>query len=310
MRGYALAVIGHCFNPCVNHYFHFMKFELDHWNGLACYTAAMRFLNANSDKYGLNTKYIGGIGYSKGEYAITRLSDPNHAGGTESKKFEGFPDGSPEQQPWPGYSSKIACGMQGMGMGLFETEYITSDYAPTMIVCGENDRDVITKQHPMFVKKLDELNANYISLFMQGLGHEIPNGYDERMGVDRYLLSVDFFDRYLRVEDKLPPVVLATSPYDKKEGVSPDEKITVQFAPVIDEKTVIENKGIKLVSIKDSKEVDGSWKITNGGTKFNFTPAQALKNNEEYKIIISPKIKDKAGTRMGKEKIITFKVAS
>ena len=310
MRGYAYVVMGHCFNPCVNHYFHFGKFELDHWNGFACYTAGIRYLNANSDKYNLNTNYIGGIGYSKGEYAITRLSDPNHDGGTESKKYEGFPDGSPQPQPWPGYSSKISCGMQGMGMGLFETEYITSDYVPTMIVCGENDRDVITRQHPLFVKTLDDLNANYISLLMQGLGHEIPNGYDERMGVDRYLLSVDFFDRYLRVEEKLPPVVLVTSPINNKEGVSPDEKISVHFAPVIDEKTVIDNKGIRVISVKDNTEVEGSWNISNGGTKFNFTPAQPLKNSEEYKIIISPKIKDKAGIRMGKEKIVQFKVAS
>jgi hypothetical protein len=72
---------------------------------------------------------------------------------------------------------------------------------------------------------------------------------------------------------------------------------------------VIENKGIKVIGVKDNKEIEGSWKITNGGPKFNFTPAQALKYNEEYKIIISPKIKDKAGTRMGKEKIVQFKVA-
>ncbi len=310
MRGYALAVIAHCFNPCVNHYFHFGKFELDHWNGFACYTAAIRYLNANADKYSLDTEHIGGIGYSKGEYAITRLSDPNNAGGTESKKFEGFPDGTPEPQPWPGYSSKIAAGMQGMGMGLFETEYITPDYVPTMIVCGENDREVITQAHALFVKRLEELNVNHINLFMQGLGHELPNGYDERMGVDRYLLCVDFFDRYLKPNDKLPPAVLVVSPYNNKEGVSPDEKISVHFAPVIDEKTVIDNKGIRLVNLKDNKELDGSWTVSNGGTKFTFTPAQSLLNNEEYKIIISPNIEDKAGTRMGKEKIVQFKVAS
>jgi hypothetical protein len=302
--------MGHCFNPCVTHYFHFGKFELDHWNGFACYTAAMRYLNANADKYGMNTKYIGGIGYSKGEYAITRLSDPNNAGGKESKKFDGFPEGTPQPQPWPGYPSKIACGMQGMGMGLFETEYITHDYVPTMIVCGENDRDVITSAHPLFVKRLEELNVNHINLFMQGLGHEIPNGYDERMGVDRYLLMVDFFDRYLKVEEKLPPVVLVVNPRDSAENVSPSSGISVHFAPVIDEKTILENKGIRLVSLSDNTEVKGSWKASHGGTKFTFVPEQALKNSEQYKIIVSTKVRDKAGTRLDKEKIVQFKVAS
>jgi hypothetical protein len=310
MRAYVYVIMGHCFNPCVNHYFHFGKFELDHWNGFACYTAAMRYLNANADKYSMNTNYIGGIGYSKGQYAITRLSDPNHAGGTESKKYEGFPEGTPEPQPWPGYSSKINVGMQGMGMGLFETEYITRDYVPTIIICGENDRDVITAQHRIFVKRLEDLNVNHINLFMQGLGHGLPYGYDERMGVDRYQLIVDLYDRYLKVEEKLPPVVLVVSPFNNKEGVSPDEMISVHFAPVIDEKSVIGNKGIRLVNLKDKKDVEGKWTVSNGGTRFNFTPAQALKNNEEYKIIISPKIKDKAGIRMGKEKTVQFKVAA
>jgi len=310
MRGYVYVIMGHCFNPCVNHYFHFIKFELDHWNGFACYTAAMRYLNANADKYSMNTNYIGGIGYSKGQYAITRLSDPNHAGGTESKKFEGFPEGTPEPQPWPGYPSKIVVGMQGMGMGLFETEYITPDYVPTIIICGENDRDVITAQHKVFVKRLEELNANHIDLFMQGLGHGLPYGYDERMGVDRYRLVADFFDRYLKVEDKLPPAVLVVSPFDNKEGVSPDAKISVHFAPVIDESSILKDNGIKVISLKDNTEIQGSWTVRNGGTKFIFTPAAALKNGEEYKIIISPKIKDRAGTKLEEGKTVRFRITS
>jgi hypothetical protein len=200
--------------------------------------------------------------------------------------------------------------MQGMGMGLFETEYITPDYVPTMIVCGENDRDVITSAHPLFVKRLEELNVNHINLFMQGLGHEIPNGYDERMGVDRYLLMVDFFDRYLKVEEKLPPVVLVVNPRDSAENVSPSSGISVHFAPVIDEKTILENKGIRLVSLSDNTEVKGSWKASHGGTKFTFVPEQALKNSEQYKIIVSTKVRDKAGTRLDREKIVQFKVAA
>ena len=205
-----------------------------------CYT----YLNANSDKYSINTNYIGGMGISKGQYAITRLSDPNHDGGKESKKFEGFPgkasepilipgqivfvqndtlpEGTPEPQPWQGYPSKIACGWQGMGMGSFESEYITPDYVPTILACGENDRDVITKEaYPRFLNRLEELDVNYIPLFMQGLGHSLSYGYDKRLGVDRYQLVMDFFDRYLKVEDKLPPAVLLIAPRDSAEDVSP-----------------------------------------------------------------------------------------
>ena len=309
-RGYVYVTMGHCFNPCVTHFFHFGPFTLDHENGYACYTAAMRYLHANADKYSMNTDYIGGIGYSKGEYAITRLSDPNHESRKEEvQKFKGFPDGTPEPQPWQGYSSKITAGMQGMGMGLFETEYITSDYMPNLIVCGEQDREVITEAHHIFVKRCEELGVNHLGLFMQGLGHALPYGYDDRMGVDRYQLVHDFFDRYLKVEEKLPPVVLVVSPFNNKNDVADSSVISVQFAPVMDEKSVLEKNGIRIIRTNTNKYVKGSWKVSHGGTKFTFTPEQPLQKNELYQIDITSLVKDKAGTRLDKEKIIKFKVA-
>jgi len=309
-RGYVYVTMGHCFNPCVTHFFHFGPFTLDHENGYACYTAAMRYLHANADKYSMNTDYIGGIGYSKGEYAITRLSDPNHESRKEEvQKFKGFPDGTPEPQPWQGYSSKITAGMQGMGMGLFETEYITSDYMPNLIVCGEQDREVITEAHHVFVKRCEELGVNHLGLFMQGLGHALPYGYDDRMGVDRYQLVHDFFDRYLKVEEKLPPVVLVVSPFNNKNDVADSSVISVQFAPVMDEKSVLEKNGIRIIRTNTNKYVKGSWKVSHGGTKFTFTPEQPLQKNELYQIDITSLVKDKAGTRLDKEKIIKFKVA-
>jgi hypothetical protein len=333
MRGYVYVVMGHCFNPTTVHYWHFGDFTLDHWNGLACYTAAIRYLYANSDKYSINTNYIGGMGISKGQYAITRLSDPNHDGGTESKIFESLREGAsepklipgqivfiqndslregtPEPQPWQGYPSKIACGWQGMGMGSFESEYITPDYVPTILACGENDRDVITKEaYPRFLNRLEELDVNYIPLFMQGLGHSLSYGYDKTLGVDRYQLVIDFFDRYLKVEDKLPPSVLLIAPRDSAENVSPSSSISVYFAPVIDEKTILDNRGIRLISFSDKMEVKGIWKVSHGGTKFTFVPEQTLKPAEQYKIIISTNVRDKAGTPLDKEKTVHFKVAS
>jgi len=309
-RGYVYAVIGHCFNPCVTHFFHFSKFTLDHENGYACYTAAMRYLYAHADLYSMDTRHIGGSGYSKGEYAITRLSDPHHETRKgEVARFKGFPDGSPEPQPWQGYSSTIQAGMQGMGMGLFETEYITPDYAPNLIVCGEHDRDVITEGHRVFVRKCEELGANYLGLFMKGVGHELPYGYDDSLGVDRYQLVHDFFDRYLQVEKKLPPVVLVVSPFNDKKDVAPASEITVQFAPVIDEKSILDKKGVRVIYTKTNKVVNGSFKVSRGGTKFTFIPDQPLQKNGQYKINITSQVKDKAGIKLEKEKVVEFKVS-
>lgn len=309
-RGYVYAVMAHCFNPCVNHYFHFGKFTLDHWNGLACYTAAIRFLNAHAEQYSLNPERIGMIGYSKGEYAITRLSDPNHAKGTESQKYAGYPTSSAEPQPWQGYPSTISAGMQGMGMGLFETEYITSDYVPNILICGENDREVITKQHPVFVKRLEELDANHISLFMEGQGHELPYGYDKRMGVDRYQLVHDFFDRYLRVDEKLPPTVLVMSPCSDQKNIGANPDIYVQFAPVVNEKTILEKNAIRIIRTRDNSEISGRWKVSHGGTKFSFTPSQTLSENEQYKIQVTTKVRDKRGIRLAEPRESVFTVAN
>jgi hypothetical protein len=199
--------------------------------------------------------------------------------------------------------------MQGMGMGLFETEYITADYAPNILFCGENDREVITEAHPVFVKRLEELGANHISLFMRGLGHELPSGYDARMGVDRYKLVHDFFDRYLRVEDKLPPVVLVTTPFNNQVDISPTAEISVQFAPVIDEKSIFQNDGIRVAGSSD-KEVPGTWLVSHGGTKFTFQPEKALVKGEHYKILVTSKVKDSRGIPLQEEKSVSFRVTN
>jgi hypothetical protein len=310
-RGYVYIVMGHCFNPCVQHYFHYSKFTLDQWNGFACYSAAMRYMNANAEKYYINTEHIGMAGHSKGQYAITRLSDPHHEGGKEISRFEGFSEGSPESQPWPGYPSNISAGYQSMGMGLFEPEYITRDYVPTIVACGENERDVISKEgHPAFVKRLEELDCNYINLFMQGLGHEVPYGYDEKMGVDRYQLMHDFFDRYLKVDAKLPPVVLIISPPNNKEEVTPNTQIIVDLAPVIEDQSILSGKGIRIIRSKDKSEVAGRWKSSHGSTRYTFIPDQMLKKNEQYDIIVTKKVMDKTGMHLDKEKIVHFRIAA
>ncbi len=307
MRGYAHVVMGHCFNPCVNHYFHFIKFELDHWNGLACYTAAMRYIHMNAEKYNLDTDHVGMMGHSKGQYAVTRLSAPNHVDGTESKRYEGFPEGTPEPQPWQGYPSDIQVGYQSMGMGTFESEYITPDYAPTIFVCGENERDVISKEgFPKFARRLEELDVNHISMLMEGLGHELPYGYDARLGVDRYQLVHDFFDRYLKPDAGLPPVVLMTTPRDGADDVAPTSEIAVHFAPIIDERTIHEGEGIRVIRLSDDSEVRGSWRSTRKGTRFVFEPEGPLASGETYRIVVTTDVRDKAGTPLEEQREVRF----
>jgi hypothetical protein len=276
----------------------------------------MRYLCKYADQYSINTDHIGMMGISKGQYAVTRLSDPNNALTREAHTFneiEGlgkFPDGTYGPQPWQGYPSRIHCGWQGMGAGLWCGRYVTPDYVPTILACGENDRDVITKEGtPAFLKALEKLDVNHVYLFMEGLGHSLSVGYDKRLGVDRYQLVNDFFDRYLKVEDKLPPVVLIATPRDGAEGVEPSAEIWVQFAPVIAEKTVVGGKGVQVVKVDGGQEVKGSWKVSHGGTMFSFVPDQPLEKGTQYEISVTTAVKDKAGAPLAAARRIRFKTA-
>jgi hypothetical protein len=305
MRGYAYAIIDHCYNP-VRRHFWFMRgrFSLDRWNGLACYSAAIRFLRAHAERFNIDDRHIGGMGHSKGQYSITRLSDHNHENKGEARRFEGFPSGSPESQPWPGFSSRISVGYQSPGN---HSDFITPEYAPTLVSHGE--KDSFGRGYREFFKRLEELDINHVALLMRDRGHELPYGFDEDLGVDRYALVHEFFDQYLRVEEKLAPAVLFITPRDQETDVSASGVISIQFAPVMDEASIVDGRGVMIICSGDGSPVKGSWNRTRGGTRFTFTPEENLKEGERYKVIVSAHVKNKAGIPLDEARSTEFTVA-
>ncbi|MGD8239011.1 MAG: Ig-like domain-containing protein, partial [Armatimonadota bacterium] len=276
MRGYAYAILDHCYNPIRRHFWHTPgRFSLDRWNGLAAYSAAIRFIRAHASQYSIDDRYIGGMGHSKGQYSITRLSDLRHEEAKEARQFEGQPPGSPELQPWAGYSSRICVGYQSPGNG---SAFITPEYAPTLVTHGQSDR--LGRGYRAFFERLEELDTNHVALFMLGLGHELPYGYDEALGIDRYELVHTFFDQYLKVEEKLAPVVLFTTPRDQQTGVEPSAAISIQFAPVMDEESIVDGRGVKILR-GDGSPVGGSWITSRQGTRFTFSPEEELREDEK-----------------------------
>lgn len=200
MRGYAYAIIDHCYDPLRRHFwFNSGDFSLNPWNGLACNTAAIRFIRANAQKFNIDERYIGAMGHSKGEYTVARLSDPDHIKQEEQRKFEGFPKGSPEPQPYQGYSSHITVGYQSPGSW---PQFVSENDVPTIVTHGL--RDNFGRRYAETFNRLEELDLNHVSMLMKELGHELPYGTDKELGFDRYRLVHDFFDRYLKVEEKLP----------------------------------------------------------------------------------------------------------
>jgi hypothetical protein len=172
---------------------------------------------------------------------------------------------------------------------------------PTIVAHG--DKDGFGKKYKEVFKKLEELDVNHVSMLMKGLGHEFPYGYDEEKGFDRYRLAHDFFDSYLKVEEKLPPVVLMITTHPQSENAKLKKAVSIHFAPEMDAKSITDGKGVQIIRESTNKPLKGSWEIERHSTKFNFTPKSTLKKGEKLKVIISTSVKNLAGTCLAEETI-------
>lgn len=308
LRGYAFANIDHAYNPLAFAYGHFEPgYSLDDWNGLKAYTAAIRFIRAHSAQFGIDPDYIGGFGHSKGAYALARLSDPNHEDQDEWFRFSGYPAGSPEPQPWHGYSSRISVSYQSMGNGTRRHERLVSpDDVPTIIAAGEFDQYGHWSYWPDLVRTYEDRDVPHIAFSLYGLGHQLPMGFDEELGVDRYVTIMDFFDRYLKVREDLPPKVLYVLPHDDRTDVDVMTTVTITFAPSMDAASVL--KGVTVARAADGSTVDGTWTTAQRHTKFTWTSVAPLLPGEEYEIRIAGSVSNERGTPLGEEVVYRFKV--
>ena len=335
MRGYATAIIDHCWNPLARHdawgYFD-GGYTLDDWNGLKSATAAVRFFRAHAGQYGIDPEHICGWGYSKGAYGITRLSDPNHIYQDEYYTFTGYPEGSPEPQPWQGYSSEITAGYQAVGNGTRRLQYVTNRQVPTAIACGRFDQYNQWLVFPELVGTYESRDVNHLALWMQELAHELPYGYDPYHDRDRYALLMRFFDQYLQPVDYPGPAVLYTFPIDGQTGVTckgwspaiPEESllpagaldhvrlrepITVHFAGVMDVASVV-NGGVEVVRGSDGAPVAGTWTVLRGNTMFQFEPSGYLQERTAYRVVVTTGVRNEAGVALAAEESVEFETGS
>jgi hypothetical protein len=301
-RGYAYAIFDHCYNPVRRHFWYTSSsYSLNHWNGLAASTAAIRFLRAHAEEYNIDERYIGGMGHSKGQYSVTRLSDLNHESGTENKQFKGATPGSPEPQPWPGYSSKITAGYQSPGS---HAEYLTKEYVPTLVAHGGKDH-FAKEGYKDFFSKLETFDINHVALLMGDVAHDLPRGYDEELGIDRYALVHSFFDQYLRVEETLPPTLLYMTPSDQSTDIDPSAPIVFQFAPVMNEESVV--RGIQILDEK-GKSIPGTWETSRQGALFTFTPKEMFAAGGKIKTVVPTRVKNKSGTPLAEARTTQFTI--
>lgn len=205
MRGYACALIDHCWNPLARddaYGFFNGPYSLNRWNGLKAGTAAIRYLNSRVGEFGHDPNRIGVMGYSKGAYTVTRLSDPDHESQAEWAVFDPklHRPGTPEPQPWPGFSSRIHCGYQAMGDGTREYErFITNpNYVPQVITAGEFDKFGYWAHWPGLLAHFEKNRLPHLALPMPGKEHILIWGHDSQRNIDRYAATMEYFDQHLK----------------------------------------------------------------------------------------------------------------
>ncbi|WP_294080795.1 DUF5017 domain-containing protein [Proteiniphilum sp. UBA5384] len=298
-RGYVTVIIDHAWSP-IDRLLedNAANYSLESLTGVKAYTAAIRYLRANAEKYSIDPERIGGLGHSKGSYAIARLSDPtiNHA---SSERFQYIEPMSP--QPNTGYPSHIQVGYQSMGNGTRGSRsYVKDNYPPTITAVGKYDTYNQWAVWPDVVAAYaEDRSANWLGIPMLDRGHEMATGVQHDLGYVREEAVEKFFSNYL--EPDLPPNVLYVAPfngYNNENIIKANQPVIVHFSPRMDVASVKDM--VKVLDMDSGQEVKGEWKVLRKDTYFIFTPGIGSFQSKHYKVTISSSTKSIHGVSLGK----------
>lgn len=309
LRGFAFAHYDHNYNPIArdDHFRFYDRYSLDGWNGIASNSAAVRCVRAHATRLDLNPDRIGIMGHSKASYGAVLLADPNHHRRPEWSTFPDHPAGSPEPQPWPGFASQVTVGYQSMGDGTQRhRSFTTEDYAPTILACGELDYLVAAGYWAEHAHHFALSEIPHLALFMKGIGHTVPTGFDPELGLDRYTAVIDFIEQYLREGDGIPPLLLYGLPVDGATGVARDRTIGLRFAPGMDATSVTGPDGVRVIAEADGHPIPGAWSVRQRNTYFQWTPTRPLAPGSAYTVVVPPTVRDLHGTPLGTERRFHF----
>jgi hypothetical protein len=331
--GYAMALVDHVYNPLArNRYFGYFDgpYTLQTTHAVAASSAAIRFLRAHAEQFNLGDR-IGILGHSKSSYSVIRVADAKHPELPEHATFADFPSGTPEAQPWPGYSSHVNAVYASMGLGLRWTQYTTADMAPLLVAVGRHDQFGYWDVTPRQVATAEGLDLHYYALWMGELGHTLPHGMDLTTGVDRTRLVRRFFDQQLlphgdqalRIVSVVPADGAKEVPLDGSSlffGVSDDalptdlhgldsrEPITVRFGRPVDTVNFSEDF-LQVIEQASGRVVAGDWSVSLQQTRFQFRPKESLKPATAYRIRIQDGISDLDGNRLAEAREFIFYTA-
>lgn len=297
-KGYITVIIDHAWSP-IDRLLenNAANYSLETLTGVKAYTAAIRYLRANAEKYSIDPDRIGGLGHSKGSYAIARLSDPTISHESRERNNKINPMGP---QPNTQYASNIQVGYQSMGNGTRGSRtYVKDNYPPTITAVGKYDSYNHWEVWPDVVTAYaEDRNANWLGIPMLDRGHDMATGIQPDLGYVREEVVEKFFSSYL--EPELPPNVLYVAPFNgpKKENtIKADQPVIVHFSPQMDAESV--KNAVKVFDTDSNQEVKGNWKATRKDTYFLFTPETGSFAGKNYKVFIGADVNSIHGIPLG-----------
>lgn len=173
--------------------------------------AAVRWLRANSEKYGLDSKHIGAWGASAGGHLVALLGTTNGLKDLEGN--EGAAGQSSDVQAvvdWFGPTDLITVGKKDTRSELIGGEasehpdkarraspmtYVSAKAVPMLIMHGDQDKTVPISQSETFAKALKEAGADATFVVVEGAAH----GTAEKFRDPKVLGQVEaFFVKELR----------------------------------------------------------------------------------------------------------------
>lgn len=306
-RGYVTVIIDHAWSP-IDRLLedNAANYSLETLTGVKAYTAAIRYLRANAEKYSIDPDRIGGLGHSKGSYAIARLSDPiiNHESNERNSTIA--PMGP---QPNTQYPSHIQVGYQSMGNGTRGSRtYVKDNYPPTITAVGKYDQYNQWEVWPDVVMAYaEDRSANWLGIPMLDRAHDMATGVQHDLGYVREEVVEKFFSNYL--EPNLPPNVLYVAPfngYNNENAIQADQPVIVHFSPQMNAESV--KSTIKVIDTDSNQEIQGDWKVLRKDTYFVFTPESSSFKGKNYKVSIGSGAKSTHGVPLGNSVEHTFSI--
>ena len=305
-RGYAAVSADHGHCPVFRAYpdKRIKQYSMTPLNGASFAAASIRYLRAHSDQYNLSG-VIGATGISRASYTRLRIAEPGIDNNPqENTIINASSPGPPAGQPWQGFSAHADAVHYGVGWAYSNFAFVTANASPSLILVGTEDQ-YGGGYHDNFINQISKVDPEIVEFKMQALGHTMPFGYDELLGVDRYELYCKFFDYHLKPDAYSGPVVLYITPINKAKGITDNQAVVIQFAGRVNVKTVVQG-GIKITRHSDGRTVDGKWKVSHGRTKFTFVPTNNWSANQQYDVRVTDSIKGPKGNPVDREMELCF----